>query len=388
MHNHYDTLGISDSASQQEIKTAFKKLAVQFHPDKHGGNDQMEERFKQINEAYQTLSNPYEKARYDLQRQFGHRSTYTSPQPRYYQQNGPRKPYVEPRINWRENWIATGYAFAFTIVVAILVMSAIGIKRYFDTKTLQEKLAHRRAAFEEIQADYQEGKVEAALIHLNDLGIFRTDEQDMREFKEHLYIEFLDKAERQFRAHNFSEAIHYYELIIDYGPRTTQILHEHLAQSYNANQQIQKAISKYSELILNNYHPLESYLALAQIFDKTLQQPEEAIKYYELASKRAIASYKSIFGDAYPLVISGQSVPDEHYYLYTGLADAYLKTGNPDRALKAIKWNVSMWPDSSANYVTAAQAFYETGKQRRACNALAIARRLGYEERLNIGCGF
>ena len=386
MHNHYDSLGIHENATQQEIKSAFKKLAVQFHPDKHGGNDQMEERFKQINEAYQVLSNPYEKARFDLQRQFGHRSFHTPQETPDYQTKRRRKPYVDPRINWRENWIATGYAFAFTIVVAIVVMSAIGIKRYFDSKALEEKLAIRRAVFEEIQTDYQAGKIEAALINLNDLGVFRTGEQDMREFKEHLYVEFLDKAERHYRSHSFSEAIYYYELIIDYGPRTTQVLHEHLAQSYYANHQFQKAISKYNELILANYHPLESYLALAQIFDNTLNRPDEAVKYYELASKRAIASYKSIFGDAYPLVISGRSVPKEHYNLYTGLANIYLKTGNPERALKAVKWNFSMWPDSAANFVIAAKSFYKIGKRKRACNALKIARSLGFEDELQISC--
>ncbi|MFH0853474.1 MAG: molecular chaperone DnaJ [bacterium] len=61
----YQTLGVSKTASQDEIKKAFRKKAHEFHPDKKGGD---ETKFKQINEAYQTLGNPQKRAQYD---QFG-----------------------------------------------------------------------------------------------------------------------------------------------------------------------------------------------------------------------------------------------------------------------------------------------------------------------------
>jgi curved DNA-binding protein CbpA len=64
--NYYQILGISSTASQEEIKVAFKKLAKEFHPDKHRGSDMYEDQFKKINSAYQTLSDPVKKARYDL----------------------------------------------------------------------------------------------------------------------------------------------------------------------------------------------------------------------------------------------------------------------------------------------------------------------------------
>ena len=62
----YTTLGISRNASADEIKKVYRKLAHQHHPDKKGGN---EAKFKEINEAYQTLSDPDKRSRYD---QFGH----------------------------------------------------------------------------------------------------------------------------------------------------------------------------------------------------------------------------------------------------------------------------------------------------------------------------
>lgn len=53
--DYYDILGVSKSASQDEIKKAFRKLAHKYHPDKSGGD---EARFKEMNEAYGTLSDP------------------------------------------------------------------------------------------------------------------------------------------------------------------------------------------------------------------------------------------------------------------------------------------------------------------------------------------
>ena len=63
--NYYDILGVSRGASEDEIKKAYRKLAHKYHPDKKGGD---EEKFKEINEAYQILSDSQKRAQYD---QFG-----------------------------------------------------------------------------------------------------------------------------------------------------------------------------------------------------------------------------------------------------------------------------------------------------------------------------
>ncbi|MDA2933306.1 molecular chaperone DnaJ [Acidobacteria bacterium AH-259-D05] len=67
--DYYETLGIGRSADQQQIKSAYRKLAIKFHPDKNAGNKEAEERFKEAAEAYSVLSDPNKRARYD---RFGH----------------------------------------------------------------------------------------------------------------------------------------------------------------------------------------------------------------------------------------------------------------------------------------------------------------------------
>lgn len=67
--DYYEVLGVGKNASDDEIKKAYRKLAVKYHPDKNPGDKEAEEKFKEISEAHEILSDKQKRARYD---QFGH----------------------------------------------------------------------------------------------------------------------------------------------------------------------------------------------------------------------------------------------------------------------------------------------------------------------------
>src|SRR5256884_3829966 len=74
--DYYEVLGVGRNATAEELKRAYRKLALQYHPDRNNGDPQAEARFKEINEAYEVLSDQSKRQRYDT---FGHAGTQGMP---------------------------------------------------------------------------------------------------------------------------------------------------------------------------------------------------------------------------------------------------------------------------------------------------------------------
>jgi molecular chaperone DnaJ len=74
--DYYEVLGVGRNATAEELKRAYRKLALQYHPDRNNGDPQAEARFKEINEAYEVLSDASKRQRYDT---FGHAGTQGMP---------------------------------------------------------------------------------------------------------------------------------------------------------------------------------------------------------------------------------------------------------------------------------------------------------------------
>ena len=181
----YKILGIPSSASSSQIKSAFKKLAVKYHPDKNQGNTAAEDKFKEINTAYQILSDPIKKSEYDRRKQSGHQAhtnSYQQPheQPtgrqrdKYYQRkNGnyqappnytytPKPPAKPPMNGWEvAGWLGGG--------ITLMTCFILGLAYFLGNYEAEQKL-------EEAKHEYYVNRNASKALKLISESLNRNDE--------------------------------------------------------------------------------------------------------------------------------------------------------------------------------------------------------------------
>lgn len=157
---YYSILGIAETADQTEIKAAFKKLAKQYHPDKHSGSIFHEEYFKKINLAYSELSDADSRFRYDakLYSQRLSQRNSTSTDTSNYKQNKPSGKAKKGAKKDKTLWWVSGF---FLVAFILGTLAYYWINNYSARKAFTMGLAYMKSA------KYQEAKLafeEALLI--------------------------------------------------------------------------------------------------------------------------------------------------------------------------------------------------------------------------------
>ncbi|MCG8883930.1 DnaJ domain-containing protein [Tenacibaculum finnmarkense] len=154
MKNYYQILGLKNNASQEEIKKAYKKLALKFHPDKNNGDTFFEQMFREIKDAYDVLSNPRSKGEFDIKLNNITNRTYRNTEPNNYRGNQyKRKSYQEqPKNKSRNKTEKVNYKLhiiLFSIIgitisyfingyTAVIILILMGVSIYYFIYSLKK----------------------------------------------------------------------------------------------------------------------------------------------------------------------------------------------------------------------------------------------------------
>jgi curved DNA-binding protein CbpA len=144
-NDYYKILGVSKSASAKEIKTAYRRLAFKYHPDRNAGSKRAEERFKEINEAYEALSDGQSKKRYDVSQEREKTESY-------------KKADKKSAKFWRRRNYGQYYYFLALLFFIVGVFTAASLSRTFwsDFKKIAEAGNRSRSIAETKKFDIPE----------------------------------------------------------------------------------------------------------------------------------------------------------------------------------------------------------------------------------------
>lgn len=387
MHNYYDLLGVPLSASQAEIKAAYKKRAFETHPDR---NPNSEELFKLINEAYQVLSDPVLKDGYDLRFSYLHLEYYVSNErpARQHTYKGPYRNTRKENNDWlsKENLRATLYAFIISLCIGSLVMAGIFLNYLYQERKYADFLSQRREIFDKAKSLSHEGNYKESLSLLASLGSFHSSEGDIDVFKKELIQLIYNLGIGSFQSGSFHKAIKYFDLIKGYPISGSWDFNKILAECYVGTKQYNRGIETYRHMLASGSADLDILLRVANVYENIIGNYEQALLYYEWGNNLTLQEYESIFGKAFPLLLNKHNVPSNHYILQLGLARTYQMLGEYRKAYDASQWSIAIWPDSTANYVIGVKSALALNRFDLACDVHKKAKMLDINIEMPIEC--
>ncbi len=385
MRDYYEDLGIARTAGAGEIRTAFKRLAKLYHPDRNPANKEAEELFKVINEAYHTLSNSAKKGQYDLKlyglmQVYNYNYNYNDlsvdeiKKNRYYRW----KQTQERRYKFDKNYFRIqGLAFLVFLIIAGFCFSIIHTAHYYVRKQQLEKYTANNQYLKKVDGLFGSEHFDDAF-----KMIYSLEEKDPLEYrfsfaKDSLVDALRKKADLEFRMHDFSAAISHYQILKN---------HEHPIR-YETLQNIsmcQYYLGNYAESLqalkhLHNQDPhnLALIYQIGMINMEKIGNAEEALHYFTLGKKLFKQNLSHVYGSAFQIVMNPSDAPDIYYHVFLARAQANFKLQNYKDAITDCNWAIFLRRDQADPYYLRAMAAINLNDMRNVCEDLTKAKQFG-----------
>jgi curved DNA-binding protein CbpA len=393
MENYYQILGLSEIATLAEIKSAYKMLAKAYHPDINS-SPAAEDKFKLISTAYTVLSNYQLRRQYDvklaqmrlnakrasLRAQENKQKAYRNP----YQNYTYRPPVYKPSTDKNLERKATYYALGIVASIAILLYVGVNIYNFYQERKLQNRITEFDQQVQHADSLFYSGKVQAAL---NFIDFIKSSNSDFTAIKRYEidYLNFRrDQADIDYRNGAYQDALWGYLFFMEYSKSQNPDMQYRLAVCYRNLNESNKAIFILNELMNKNYKRMRMIALIAKIYKQELNDNEVAMQYYQMGLSSILAEFKSVYGDAYRLLVSAERTPDSYKSIYFNAAEILYQEGDYLQASKLLEWVIFFNPEMKLGYQYLIDSYYRLNNIKAACSIFVKAERLDIHPELKI----
>jgi len=352
MHSHYRTLVLTNFSSLEEVKAAYKKLAKKYHPDVNPGNSIAEEQFKQVSNAYNTLSDPLKKRIYDdklraflypkptTNQKYPGTKAHPVYQPRYY-----RKPHQPPEKTTKKE--KRVYLLCAIIGAGIIIgllafsnfMNSYSAKKYYNVALKDKKL----------------GDYDAALLNLQLARRYDKHNSVINELEGDLLI---------LKYHAYKNALYYYSQAIAEAKEIRFETYFKRGKTYLILKEYEKSIRDLEKVITQDRLKDSSYLYLGEIYLKNNNNYLKAIHYFNLFEKTT-------------------PNPEKSTVLFNLRGFSHYKLGNFEKAISDFEKQLKLEPDDAFTYYLLAHSYFRNNQHEQACLSFDRALKKGFKKALD-----
>lgn len=379
MRDYYETLGIDRTATLTQIKAAFKRMAMRYHPDRNAGDKQAEETFKVVNEAYHTLSDPEKKLRYDS------RFYWVTEQTNYaYWQEIRRRRYErwkrsqEQEYRFDRNYFKIqGLAFLVFLIVAGFCFGIIHTTHYYVEREYRQKQQANSLLLKQVNGLFGEGRFHDAFTMISVL-----EEKDPLEYRfgfarDSLVHALRVLADSEFKNKDFTGAISHYEVLKTYEHpvRFETLENLSLCQYYLGN--FEQSLQTLKHLLLQQpNNPILIY-QIGLINLEKVDDLKEALHYFTIGKTTFKENLGKVYGKAFEIVMDPADAPDIYFHIFQARAVTNLKLQNYKEAITDCNWAILLRPREGQPYYLRAEANLRQNIYRYVCDDLNKAVQLG-----------
>ncbi len=384
MANYYEILGISENATQPKIRSAYKELAIKYHPDKNGGDKAAEEKFKIINNIYQTLSDPYKKSRYDYElkyKQFRNSQVYTNSghYQTTYQSKNKCRANKQTHTAVRERETKSNLVISLTVlgIMTTIISLSMLIENYYHTKKLEATLNKKNELMNTVQTYYQSHDYKTALGTLNYITAEYPEFYIFTQFKLALINELSMQAELRFSQADYAQALEYFTILNDFSQTRKASYDYAIVDCYIALRHYDEALISIEKFIAKDPTDIRACFQKADVLSFDSKKLDESLRYYDKAVDLAIEYYIKKYGNAFIILVQPAKMPDIHYDVFMGRAQLHFTLGNYERSLEDCGWAAYLKPKQSTPFLCKADNHYAMGNKKSACENCQHALALG-----------